>query len=398
MKEQNRFLRGALCGALVMFLVMGVLVFAAFGLGKQRARNTEVVDSDIQQKIEKIDAIIKESFLYEKDIEEKPMKEGLIAGYVDALDDPYSVYYDEKATADLQESTEGEYSGIGAVLSQNMETNIITITNVYKDSPAEEAGIKNEDILYKVNGEDITALSLTEVVTEIKGKEGTEVEITLLRGKEGREITVTATRRKVEAETVSFEMKADQIGYIKVTEFDKVTLDQYEEALTTLEAQGMKGLVVDLRSNPGGNLSTVCEMLDLMLPEGTIVYTEDKAGKKQTASSDEEHQFNKPMTVLVNGYSASASEIYAGAIQDYELGEIVGTTTYGKGVVQQIFDLGDGTCVKLTISEYFTPKGRSINGTGIVPDTEVKYEADENDEDADNQLDKALEIVKNKVK
>ena len=191
-------------------------------------------------------------------------------------------------------------------------------------------------------------------------------------------------------------MLEDQIGYLAVTEFDSVTYDQYKEALDALTKQGMEGLVVDLRNNPGGNLNTVCDMLDLVLPEGTIVYTEDKDGNRETATSDDEHQIDVPMAVLVNGNSASASEIYAGAIQDYGIGTIVGTQTYGKGVVQQIFDLGDGTSVKLTIAEYYTPNGRNIDGEGITPDVEVEYEADESNPEADNQLEEAVDVLKEK--
>ncbi len=183
---------------------------------------------------------------------------------------------------------------------------------------------------------------------------------------------------------------------MSVTEFDSVTYDQYKEALDALTQQGMEGLVVDLRNNPGGNLNTVCDMLDLVLPEGTIVYTEDKDGNRETATLDDEHQIDVPMAVLVNGNSASASEIYAGAIQDYGIGTIVGTQTYGKGVVQQIFDLGDGTSVKLTIAEYYTPNGRNIDGEGITPDVEVEYEADESDPEADNQLEEAVDVLKEK--
>ena len=397
MENKNKFLQGALCGALGMFLIMGAAALIWFFVFRPVTQPVEeadvVISEETQQKIAKIEKLIEESYLYEEDVDSDALVEGILGGYVEALNDPYSEYYDEKATADMQESTQGEYSGIGAVLSQNMETKIVTITNVYDESPAEEAGIKSNDILYKVNGEDISGRNLTEVVSEIKGEEGTDVEITILRGEKAEEVTVTATRRKVEAQTIEYEMKAGDIGYIRITEFDAVTYDQYEAALNDLEVQGMKGLIVDLRSNPGGNLGTVCDILDLMLPEGTIVYTEDKYGEQQKAVSDEEHQFNKPLVVLVNGYSASASEIYAGAIQDYKLGQIVGTTTYGKGVVQQIFDLDDGTSVKLTISEYFTPEGRSINGTGIIPDVEVKYEVNADDEEADNQLDKGLEVV-----
>lgn len=396
-KENNRLLlKGALGGAFAMFLIMGAIgafLFLTNGRSEKVNGSGDIVSSRVQKKIGAINSLINDAYLYDEKIDQNALAEGLMKGYVLALNDPYSEYYDKKATADLQESTQGEYSGIGAVLSQNMETKVVTITNVYEDSPAKEAGVKDKDVIYKVNGKDVLGKTLTEIVSEIKGKEGTKVDLTLLRGEEAEEVTVTATRRKIKAETVSYEMKEGKIGYIKVTEFDAVTYDQYQQALEDLESQGMKGLVVDLRNNPGGSLKTVCDILDLMLPKGTIVYTEDKNGSRQTSESDEEHQFNKPLTVLVNGYSASASEIYAGAIQDYGLGQIVGTTTYGKGVVQQIFDLGDGTAMKLTISEYFTPKGRNINGSGITPDTEVEYQKDEANENADNQLDAAIKIL-----
>lgn len=398
MNEKNKFLKGALCGALAVFLLMSIAGAAIFGLTRLGTSETKVVNSDVQEKLEKIEGIIDDSYLYESDIDKEELTEGMFAGYVEALGDPYSVYYDAQETAELVESTQGEYSGIGAVLSQDQETMIITIVNVYKDSPAEEAKIKDGDIIYKVNDEEISGLTVSEVVTMIKGEENTEVTLTLLRGEDAKEVTVTAKRRKIEVETVTWEMKEDKIGYIRVSEFDGVTYEQYKEALEELEAAGMEGLVVDLRSNPGGNLTTVCEMADLMLPEGTIVYTEDKQGKKNVASSDEENQFTKPLVVLVNQYSASASEIYAGAIQDYELGDIVGVTTYGKGVVQQIFELGDDTCLKLTISEYFTPNGRNINGTGIEPDVEVEYEPNEENPEADNQLERGMEVLKEKIK
>ena len=307
------------------------------------------------------------------------------------------MYYDEEETKSFYETTEGEYDGIGAVLSQNMDTGIITLVQIYDDSPAMKAGLQDEDILYKVDKEEVTGEDLTEVVSHIKGEKGTTVDITVLRGEENEEVTVTVTRDTIQAQTVEYRMLEDNLGYIAVSEFDSVTYDQYQQALEDLQNQGMQGLIVDLRNNPGGNLSTVCDMLDLMLPEGLIVYTEDKDRNRQEMTSDGEHQFNLPMTVLMNGNSASASEIYAGAIQDYGLGKIVGTQSYGKGVVQQIFDLKDGTCVKLTIAEYFTPNGRNINGEGITPDVEVEYEKDENNPDADNQLEKAMEILKSEL-
>ena len=393
MKNKKGFLQGALCGALAMLLVAGLV---SCGLKmKDSGSGKDAVDGSTQKKVSELKELIDQNYM--GDVDEKQLEEGIYKGFISGLDDPYSVYYDEEETKSLYETTEGEYQGIGAVLSQNMNTGIITLVQIYDDSPAMKAGLKDNDILYKVNGEEVTGVELTEVVSHIKGEKGTTVEMTVLRGADNEEVTVTATRDTVEAQTVKYRMMDGQIGYVSVSEFDSVTYDQYQKALKDLEGQGMKGLVVDLRNNPGGNLNTVCDMLDLMLPKGLIVYTEDKDGNRQEASSDDENQFTLPLAVLVNGNSASASEIYAGAIQDYGIGDIVGTQTYGKGVVQQIFDLKDDTCVKLTIAKYFTPKGRSINGKGITPEVEVEYEADENNPEADTQLDKAVETIKNKL-
>lgn len=391
MKDKKSFVKGALFGALAMLLIAG-LVSCGLKLGDS---SKEAVTSETEEKIAELKKLIDENYLH--DVDEEELQEGIYKGYISGLDDPYSVYYDEEETKSFYETTEGEYDGIGAVLSQNMDTGIITLVQIYDDSPAMKAGLQDEDILYKVDKEEVTGEDLTEVVSHIKGEKGTTVDITVLRGEENEEVTVTVTRDTIQAQTVEYRMLEDNLGYIAVSEFDSVTYDQYQQALEDLQNQGMQGLIVDLRNNPGGNLSTVCDMLDLMLPEGLIVYTEDKDGNRQEMTSDDEHQFNLPMTVLMNGNSASASEIYAGAIQDYGLGKIVGTQSYGKGVVQQIFDLKDGTCVKLTIAEYFTPNGRNINGEGITPDVEVEYEKDENNPDADNQLEKAMEILKSEL-
>lgn len=382
MKAKKNFLQGALFGALIMLCGTGVV---SCGI-----RLSE--DASSEEKLSVLKGLIDENYI--GDVDEEALEEGIYKGYIQGLEDPYSVYYNEEETKDLYEMTEGEYSGIGAVLSQDLESGVITLVQIYEGSPAAKAGLKDNDILTKVGDIEVTGMDLSEVVTYIKGEKGTDVDLTVLRGEDAEEITVTATRDTVEAQTVKYEMLEGQTGYLSVSEFDSVTYAQYEEALNELTDQGMTGLIVDLRNNPGGNLNTVCEMLDLVLPKGTIVYTEDKDGKRETATSDDEHQINVPMVVLVNGNSASASEIYAGAIQDYGIGKIVGTQTYGKGVVQQIFDLGDGTSVKLTIAEYFTPSGRNIDGEGITPDVEVEYEADENNPEADNQLEKALEVMK----
>ena len=394
MNNRKSFLKGAFCGALAILLITGI-VSCGLRPGRISVAGEKTVTSDVERKLSILNSLIDESYL--GDIDKKKLEEGLYEGYIGGLDDPYSVYYDEEETKAFMEATEGEYSGIGAVMTQSKDSGIIVLTHVYKDSPAMKAGLKDEDILYKVEGKEVTGEDLTDVVSRIRGEKGTKVELTVLRGKKNEEVTVVAVRDTIETQTVQTKMLEGDIGYMAVSEFDSVTYDQYVKGLDTLEGQGMKGLVVDLRGNPGGNLNTVCDILDLMLPKGLIVYTQDKNGAKREMTSDEENKFTHPMVVLVNGNSASASEIYAGAIQDYGLGKIVGTQTYGKGVVQQIFDLKDGTCVKLTIAEYYTPKGRNINGKGITPDVEEEYELNEKNPEADNQLEKAVEELKKEL-
>ena len=396
-KQKNHFWKGALVGALAMFIAVTGTVAAMYYSGMNLIIGGNTADSKVQQKLTYLEQLIDSYYLYSDDVTEEMLEEGIYTGYINALGDPYSVYYDEEETKALYESTSGEYSGIGVVFSQNMNTKVSTAVQVYKNSPAAQAGVKEGDILYKVNGRDITSEDLTDVVTEIRGEEGTAVELTVMRGSDLHEVTMEVIRRKIEVETVSYEMKEDHIGYIHVTEFDKVTYDQFAEAIDDSKSQDMKGLVVDLRSNPGGSLSTVVDMLDLLLPEGIVVYTEDKNGKKEEYTSDRNREYDGPLAVLVNGYSASASEIFAGAIQDYEAGTIVGTTSYGKGIVQQLLPLSDGTCVKVTVSEYFTPNGRNIHGVGIEPDVEIEYEADEENTEADNQLDAAITEVKKQM-
>lgn len=395
-KNTKQFFKGALCGALAMFVAVS-LVAGIFLIKESRTARDGDLAAKTEEKLEDLKTLIDGAYLYSDEVDEEDLEDGIYKGYVDALGDPYSVYYNAEETQDLFESAEGEYTGIGVVFSQNIETKISTAIQIY-DGPAKEAGLKEGDILYKVDGEDVSTDDLSNTVKKIKGEEYTTVEITVLRGSNAEEVTLTIERRKIQVETVVSEMKDGNVGYIRITEFDTVTMDQFEEALQELEDQGMEGLIVDLRSNPGGNLQTVVDMLDLILPEGTVVYTEDKYGNQDVYKSDEAHQFTKPLVVLVNGNSASASEIFAGAVQDYGVGTIMGTTTYGKGIVQQVIKLDEETSVKLTISEYFTPNGRSIHGKGIEPDVEVKYSYDENNPDADNQLDAAVTEVQKMIK
>lgn len=387
-KSNNPFFKGLLVGALAMCLLLA----AGYGIRSHMRGRDENLAARTEEKLDQLNTLIDAYYLYSEDLSEEDLEDGILKGYVDALGDPYSVYYNEEETTELYEETEGEYSGVGIVFSQNIKTKVVTAVQVY-EGPAKNAGVKEGDILSKVDGEDVSTAELSDTVKKIRGEEGSEVELVVLRGEKKEEISLKMIRRKIQVQTVESEMKEGQIGYIQITEFDTVTYQQFADALEQLTAKGMKGLVVDLRSNPGGSLTTVVQILDLLLPEGTIVYTEDKNGEQEVYTSDPE-ECDLPIAVLVNGYSASASEIFAGAIQDYEKGPIVGTTTYGKGIVQQLIGLKDGTSVKLTISEYFTPNGRNIHGKGIEPDVEVESVYDEQHSDVDNQLEKALDEVK----
>ena len=358
--------------------------------------NSDVIGKETNEKLESIEEIIDDNFYFEDD--EQAKQDGIIRGYMESLDDPYSVYYTAEEYASFMEDTGGEYVGVGVQVSQNIETKVITVTKVF-DGPAKEAGIISEDVITKVNGEDITTQEIDAVVDKIKGEEGTEVTITVYRASDAKEYDFTMPRRKVENPTVEYKMLDNNIGYIQVSSFYEVTGEQFVEAVINLDTSGMEGLVVDLRDNGGGLLDIAVAMLDYMLPEGKIVYTEDKDGNVTSEyTSTAEYQFAKPLVVLVNGYSASASEIFAGAIKDHGIGTVVGTTTYGKGIVQRMFPLDDGSAIKLTIAKYFTPNGNDIHKVGIVPDVEVELDVDayrESDGEKDNQLDAAInEILK----
>jgi len=298
----------------------------------------------------------------------------------------------------MQESTAGQYVGIGASLTQDTDTGIITIIRCFEGTPSEEAGLLPGDILYKINDTEVTGMELSTVVSMIKTEEGETIRLSVARDGETDYLEFDVERREVEIPTVSYEMLEDKIGYIAITEFDTVTEEQFNLALADLESQGMEKLVIDLRDNLGGVLQTVCSMLEQMLPEGLIVYTETKDGERTEYKSDGKHEFQKPLVVLMNENSASASEIFAGAIKDYGIGTLVGVTTYGKGIVQRIVNLDDGTAVKLTIAKYYTPKGNDIHGTGVEPDVEVKLDESLKqkttiEKEEDNQLQKAIEVL-----
>lgn len=334
--------------------------------------NSDMDLDEVFDKAEYIKKLIEEYYYYEDDIAN--IEEGLYAGMVAALGDPYSVYYDKESFDAMMESTSGSYCGIGVVVQQHMETMTITVVNPYKDCPGYEAGLRPGDIILGADDIDFTGMDINEAVSYIRGEEDTTVKIKVLRGEE--ELTFDVTRKVIDIKTATYELLEGNIAYIKIESFDEDTYDEFSKAMTKAKNDNCVGYIFDVRDNGGGLYDIVVDMLDDILPEGKIVYTEDKYNHKETEFSDEEC-LDMPIAVLTNGNSASASEIFAGAIQDYGVGKIIGTQTFGKGIVQSIIPLGDGTAVKLTVSSYFTPNGRNIHGEGITPDQIVELPEDE---------------------
>ena len=341
---------------------------------------------------------------YLEDTEEEDLYEGMYQGMLWSLGDPYSCYYTKEDYAALMEEIEGTYCGIGALVSQNASTKVITIVRPFLDGPAYKAGMLPGDILTKIDGEDVSSWDIDLAVKHMKGEQGTIVEVEVWRSSIGEYVEMTITRDLVEVETVTYEMLDDSIGYIYIMQFDEVTTQQFRTALNSLKDQGMKGLVVDIRDNGGGLLTTVCDMLDMFLEEeDLIVFTLDKYNTKEEIYAEDGCIGKIPMAVLINGYSASASEIFSGALQDYGMATIVGTQSFGKGIVQSIIPLSDGSAVKLTVSTYYTPAGRNIHGTGITPDVVVELDEELKQMPVvplyeDNQVQAAIEEVKKLMK
>lgn len=345
----------------------------------------------IEKKISKIQNLIAKYYLFEED--KSAVEDGIYSGFMKGLGDPYSVYYNEKDYKTLTEETTGVYQGIGAMVTHNQTTGVSTISKVFKGSPSDQAGLKPGDIIYKVDGEEVTGVELDILVgTYIRGEEGTKVVLTVLRGEPSEEIEIAIIRRAIEVPTVEYRMLENQTGYISVLQFDEVTTEQFRKAIEVLKEEGMETLVIDLRDNPGGLLSSVVDMLDFIVPEGLLVYTADKNGRGDKYFADQNVLLDLPMAVLVNANSASASEVFAGAIKDHELGTIIGTKTFGKGIVQNLMPLGDGTALKITTQHYYTPSGFDLHGKGIEPDLKVELEEEAViGEESDNQLKEAVE-------
>lgn len=354
--------------------------------------DSEDFDDDVIEKINLLKAAIEH--YYVEDLDEDILADGLYSGLMDSLGDPYAEYYNPEQWIAMQHSTEGIYYGIGAHMKKDTVTGYPMITGIIRGTPAEEAGIMIDDYVYEVDGTDVFDMNLTDVTGMIKGPEGTTVDLTIIRPSTGEELSMTLERRKVETPTVEYKMLEGNIGYIAIAEFDAVTVDQFAEALATVKGNGMEGLILDLRGNPGGSLSAVVEIGRMLLPKGLIVYTEDKYGERKEYDCDGSRRIDVPLIVLINGGSASASEILAGAIKDYGIGTLLGTTTYGKGIVQRLIALDDGSAIKLTVSHYYTPLGNDIHKVGVTPDVVLEFDADAYKEDAtDNQLNRAIELL-----
>lgn len=409
--REKKFLWIISIGVIVLLLVTNFLTFFITNMVKIENGDRVILSAqehnrylELEQKYLKSEILqnfIKHNYL--GDISEEDLMEGSYKGLFSILEDPYSVYMNKEEFEDYMEHTQGSYSGIGVIITPG-EDNLITVVAPIEDTPAERAGLKTNDKIIKVNGQEFTAEEMEDAIKIIKGEEGTDVKLTILRKYDSgdmRQFDVTITRQKIKEISVKSQMLDNNIGYIRIISFDRQTASDFKDHLEQLEDSNMKGLIIDLRNNPGGLLDQCVEIADLLMGEGTIVYTETKSKAREYMESDKD-KVDVPVTVLINEGSASASEILSGALKDTKSGTLIGTKTFGKGIVQTIRSYpADGSGFKLTISEYFTPSGVNIHGIGIEPDIHVELPEDVeqigvDNLDNDTQLKKAIEVIKNK--
>ncbi len=394
----REFLAGVASGIMLLFMLLFVLactgIFDIVFLPGNNART--ILERDIRRKTDIIGMYIDR--YYFDDIDSETMANSIYKGIFRGLGDNYAEYYTAEEYKEITEKSNGTYCGIGASVKENVKTGDIVIVKPIKGGPAQKAGIEAGDIICAVDGEIVVGQDLSTVLSKVKGEEGTTVSLMVQRGNEDDYITIKVKRELIEEDTVFSKMLSGQTGYIKVTGFEEVTKKQFKNAVDTLEDAGMKSLIIDLRNNGGGLLSAAVTMLDRLLPKGLVVYTKNKSGIEEEFFAEDDICLKLPMAILVNGGSASASEVFSGALQDNGVAKLVGTTTFGKGIVQTIFGLEDGTALKMTTSKYYTPKGRNIHKTGLDPDIEVKLDkdtlADDGEEFAiDNQMQAALDYL-----
>lgn len=404
MSDRKKFISGIIVGAVIVLFINLVywgtseLLDLAEDLGIQlSSKEYESPEDKMEDILEYVDKA------YLEDYNKDELYESAYQGLLEGINDPYTVYYNKNQYNAFQENTTGTYEGIGVVVSYKEETKEIMVVSPFIGSPGEKAGLLPGDIIRKVDDKEIQGLSLEEVVSFIKGEGGTGVVLSIYREEEDEVLDIEIIRETISIPTVSHEMLENNIGYIQITGFDEVTFDQFMESKKDLENQNMKGLIIDVRNNPGGLLHIVSAIADELMGEGLIVYTEDKYGNRAEITSDAKKQFNKPLVILVNGNSASASEILAGAIKDSDKGTIIGTTTFGKGLVQRIYELKDGSAIKVTISKYYTPSGKYIHEVGIEPDITVELPEDLKkklvlEKEEDIQLLNAVEVLSKEIK
>ena len=352
---------------------------------------SEGIGSKVAGKLNALNSVLSNKFYFDQADEEKSA-DSIYKAYLSSYDDKYTVYYTADEYKKLMESTSGKFYGVGALCSINASGGVMVL-DAFEDGPAYKAGVRDGDVVIKVDDTDITGMDLSSAVALIKGDKGTQVNLTIVR--DDKTFVFSIIRDEIITKTVDYKMMENSIGYIQISQFDEVTTEQFKEALTDLNNQGLKGLIVDIRSNPGGLLNVVVDIVDEIIPKGLIVYTDDVNGNRKEYNGSSDNEITVPMAVLVDGNSASAAEIFAGAVQDYGKGKIIGTQTFGKGIVQTIQPLTDGSAIKYTIAQYYTPKGQVIQGNGVTPNMVVELPKDATE---DLQLDAALEYVKGELR
>ena len=363
----KRFWKGYICGILSFAGILVLLVLCQRWMLPNSLSLRQ--ETQVLMKLNQMSYLIGSKYLDEVDTD--TLLEGAYAGFANAVGDKYTRYYTQEEFEAYLENASGTFAGIGVVVGWNVDRQMVEVLSVTDGGPAEKGGMQAGDLIFSVNGEEMKDASMEIVTSRIRGKVGTDVVIGVLREGEEDPVLLTVTRERIEENTVASHMIDDGIGYIQIIEFDDITSKQFKEALEGLQEQGMKGLILDLRGNPGGRLNVVVDIADQILPEGLITYTLTRDGKREDFTSQEETQLSIPLVTLVDENSASASEILSGAIRDHHMGTLIGMKTFGKGIVQTTYSLTDESGLKVTMARYYTPNGEFIHGVGIEPDITV---------------------------
>lgn len=415
MEEDNKYIKRQKIYKIIMLMILTAFVTSILtaiyivkldgntqttnNSGVSSILNVLTSDSNLTKSLKGIETIVKSKYLNESDIDETSAIDGAIEGYINSLGDEYAEYIPADKMKEYTEGIMGNFVGIGIYMVKNTEKDLVQVLSPIRESPAEKAGIKAGDLITKVNGVSYTADQMSEMANTIKGEEGSKVTIEVLRGEQI--LTFEVTREKVNTNPVYSEKLENDIGYLEITSFDEGVAEDFKAKYLSLKEQGIKGLVIDLRDNGGGLVTEALKIVDYIAPKDqTTLITVDKDGKEEISKTKEDAIITEPIVLLVNSSSASASEIMAGALKDLKCATIVGTKTYGKGVIQQLLTLSNGAGLKITVEEYYTPNKTKINKVGITPDYEILLETSitrEPTDANDTQLNKAKEILKTKI-